>query len=155
MNNAQNTKNVVILAPGTAATNATATVAVVDTKGWDYAKVKVQMAAATATNSSAKFITLELQEGDTTSSFSAITGATGTTNSTASSSQFVLPVNNNTSVGQAISFYVDLKARKRYLNLSITPPASHTTLAATCDLSKGETLPDSATERGDAASVIV
>lgn len=153
MIHAQNSKEVVLLSPATNATNADAT-NYFDRKGFNYAEVEVAVPPATATNSSAKLQVLALSEGDTTSSFSAISGFTGTTNSTAATGEFVIPVWNNTSVGTIHKLMVDCRARKRYIKLSARPAASHTTLYAKVRLSRAETMPDTDTERGVAISVI-
>lgn len=153
MIHAQNDKVVPLAGPVTVSTSA-ATTASIDTRGFAYAVFDVAMAPATATNSSAKFAVLTLTEGDTTSSYAAATGFTGTTNSTAATGEFVLPVQNNTSVAAVHRLYVDLKSRKRYLKLSVTAPASHTTIYAQCRLSRAATAPDTDTERGNTLTVI-
>ncbi len=150
---AQNTKVACLWGPGTTATNATAS-NYFDTKGWGYATVEVMVPPATATNSSAKMVALALTEGDTTSSFAAFGTFTGTTNSTAAATEFVLPVHNNTSIGAVHKFYIDLKARKRYIKVAATPGASHTTISGKAELSRGKTAPDTDTERGVIVSVI-
>jgi hypothetical protein len=150
---AQNDKVIALAGPVTIATNA-ATTAVVDVRGFGYAVFDIALPPATATNSSAKFGVLTLTEGDTTSSYAAATGFTGTTNSTAAAGEFVLPVQNNTSVAAVHRLYVDLKNRKRYLKLSVQAPASHTTIYAQCRLSRAATAPDTDTERGNTLTVI-
>jgi hypothetical protein len=150
---AQNSKVIPLLGPATVATNATGS-NYFDRRGFNYARVDVTLPPATATNSSAKFIALALSEGDTTSSFSAFGNFTGTTNSTAASTEFVLPVQNNTSVGAVHSFFINLPPRKRYIKVALTPPASHTTVYAQVILSRAEIAPDTDTERGVAVSVI-
>lgn len=150
---AQNSKVVVVLGPVTAATNADST-NYFDALGFDYAVVDVAVPPATATNSSAKLQVLAFTEGDTTSSFAAWTGTfTGTTNSTAAATEFVLPVHNNTSIGGIHRFYIDLRARKRYIKIADRPAASHTIVYASVSLSRGEIAPDTDTERGVLVSV--
>ncbi len=153
MIHAQNEKEYMLTGPGTTATNATGS-NYVDTLGFGYATIEVMAPAATATNSSAKFIALALTEGDTTSSFAAFGAFTGTTNSTAAATEFVLPVWNNTSVGSVHKFFIDLRGRKRYIKVAYTPAASHTTICAKATLSRSAIMPDTDTERGVAVSVI-
>jgi hypothetical protein len=153
MINEQNDKVVVLFGPGTTATNAVAS-NYFDRKNYNYATVEVAVPPATATNSSAKLIALALTEGDTTSSFAAFGAFTGTTNSTAAATEFVLPVHNNTSVGAIHKFYINLRDRKRYIKVAATPGASHTTIFGKATLSRAETAPDSNTERGVSVSVI-
>ncbi len=119
-----------------------------------YATLEVMAPAATATNSSAKFIAMALTEGDTTSSFAAFGAFTGTTNSTAAATEFVLPAWNNTAVGSVHKFFIDLRGRKRYIKVAYTPAASHTTICAKATLSRSAVMPDTDTERGVAVSVI-
>jgi len=148
----QNSKVVVLLGPVTAATNADST-NYFDTLGYDYAVIDVAVPAATATNSSAKLQVLSLTEGDTTSSFAAFGTFTGTTNTTAAATEFVIPVWNNTSLGGVHRFYIDLRARKRYIKIADRPAASHTIIYSTVSLSRAETAPDTDTERGVMVSV--
>lgn len=150
---AQDDKVVVLFGPGTTATNATAS-NYFDTKGFGYATVDIAVPAATATNSSAKLIACALTEGDTTSSFAAFGVFTGTTNSTAAATEFVLPVHNDTSVGAVHRFYIDLRGRKRYIKVAATPGASHTTIFSKANLSRAATGPDSISERGASVAVI-
>ena len=135
--------------PATAATNAV-TAVVLDTLGAGHAQFFVVTPKATASNSSAKLAVLAVTEADTTSTSDATAFAnlTGTTNATASSSQFVLPVNNNTSNGQIVQIDVPLPGRKRYLHLSAQPAASHATLTIIGSLSRLAEAPDSDSERG-------
>jgi hypothetical protein len=153
MIHAQMEKNVPLTGPATVATNATGS-NYVDTLGFNYAVIEVMGPPATATNSSAKMIALAVSEGDTTSSFAAFGAFTGTTNSTAAATEFVIPVHNNTSVGNVIRFYIDLHGRKRYLKVAFTPAASHTTICSKAVLSRAAIMPDTDTERGVAVSVI-
>ncbi len=150
---AQNDKVVVLWGPNTTATNGTAS-NYFDRKGYNYAVVEVAGPPATATNSSAKMTALALTEGDTTSSFAAWGTFTGTTNSTAAATEFVIPVHNSTSVGNVHRFYIDLRGRKRYIKVAATPAASHTTTFGKVALSRANTAPDTDTERGVSVSVI-
>lgn len=154
MIHAQNEKTVVLIGPGTAATNATAS-ARVDTLGFRYATFDI-FAKATATDSSAKWTVLKLSEADTTtySTNGDIATFTGTTNTvTSTSAGFVLQTNNDTT-GQPTRLHVDLKGRKRYLFVVTQPGANGNTIFAQCRLGRGEEAPNTDTERGVAVSMI-
>lgn len=164
MNKYAQSKDVLLLT-GTVATDATNS-SMVDRLGYDFAKIKLVMRPATATNSSAKWTALKLMESDTTavSDASNINGFIGTTNTTAVSSgtamEFVIPANNTTVAfggtaqnggGQQIDLSLDLRGRKRYLFLISQANASHQTAFALAQLYKGEKMPLSTTERNVAA----
>jgi hypothetical protein len=108
-----------IMSPQTAATNGTAALTF-DTKGFDAANIIAGMAAHTT--SLAALATLKVTECDTTvaSSFSAIVALTGGT-VTSSTVGFVIPTAALMGIGEVVEFQVDLRARKRYLKLSMTP----------------------------------
>lgn len=91
-----------LLHDATVATNATTATGYIDTRFHEVTTIVAFANAADATNADAGFTAFAIQGGDTTSSFSNIDGLIGTTNSTATSSQFVLPDNNNTSEPQAV-----------------------------------------------------
>jgi hypothetical protein len=164
---AQNSKTVVLLNQ-TIATNAT-TSAMVDRLGFDYGVIDIVMPPATATNSSAKWTVLKLQESDTTAVSDAtnISGFIGTTNSTAATTataaEFVIPANNTTTAGggtaasgggQITQLDIDLRGRKRYLFLIAQANASHQTAVATAKLYRGEKIPVSVSERNVAAVAV-
>lgn len=98
----------VMLAPVTAAT--AARTASVDCRGADYATILVTLGAEANTNSTN--VTLQLAESDTNGSFATF------------NSNFNRVVDNT--AGVVVAYHVDLKGRKRYLQLTITPD-THTT----------------------------
>jgi len=98
----------VMLAPVTAAT--ASRTASVDTRGADYASILVTLGAEANTNSTN--VTLQLAESDTNGSFATF------------NSNFNLVIDNT--AGVVVAYHVDLKGRKRYLQLTITPD-THTT----------------------------
>ncbi len=112
---AQQTKVVCFQALGVVSTSATSATTV-DTLGFDYVRIDVLHNVASATNASAKWTALKLMHGTTTdaTNHTNIVGAVGTTEATATSSQFVLGVHNDTSVGGVTSFFVDLRTKERY-----------------------------------------
>lgn len=98
----------ILLAPVAAATAARS--AALDTRGADYATILVALGAEANTNSTN--VTLQLAEGDTTSSFATF------------NSSFNRVADNTAAVVAA--YHVDLKGRRRYLRLTVTPD-THTT----------------------------
>ena len=96
----------ILLAPVTAAT--AARTAALDCRGADYATILVTLGAEANTNSTN--VTLQLAEGDTTNSFATF------------NSNFNRVIDNTASVVAA--YHVDLKGRKRYLRLTVTPDTS-------------------------------
>lgn len=141
-----------ILAAQTAATNATAS-ARCDLGTLQPGQVVVQVyhTPATATNSSAKFGALDVRIGNTTtySEATAVSGLSGTTNSTAGSTQFVIPVHNNTSDAQCIRLSVNRPGdRGRYLFITFQAAASHQTIWAEAQAFNLAQAPNSASEMG-------
>ncbi len=111
------------------ATNATSAVTV-DTKGkGPFAIVDVCHAKATATNSSAKWTALKLQHGTTTdpTNCTNIDGAVGTTETTATTAQFVLGVHNDATNMGITRFFVNLVNLERILRVEHHATASHHT----------------------------
>ncbi len=109
----------------------------VDTKGWDYLTVLLNAVTAAAGD---VMTTLKLGEGDTTSAFTDITGAVGGTS-------FSIPAP-NTSAGDFIKFDVDLKARQRYIQLTVVGDATTRVTTVIGILSRGERAPTSTAEAG-------
>jgi hypothetical protein len=139
---------------GTIATNATAAYTI-DRLGFDYAKVKVAMAPASATNSADEFVVLKLMEGDTSdvSSAANITDFVGTTNSSATTG-FVIQHHNSTANPQTHEFCVDCRGRKRYLFVVAQGDADNATIYVEAELSRAKQLPNSDTKRNVALTVI-
>jgi hypothetical protein len=117
--------------PATCATNATAGLCV-DTKGYDYATVRVMWGTNIST-SAARFLTLYVRESDTVTSPTSMTSIVAFNGGTATSSTvgFVFPeATAGATSGGALTFSVDLKARKRYLGLAMTPGGASNFVAA-------------------------
>ena len=140
MIHAQNTKFVLLddAATGIASNATSSSTYVVDTRGYDFASVYIQKLAATDTNVSAKWITLQVLEGSTTdlTNCTAVNGTIGTTNATATATQFVLPGDNTTADDEVITLHIDWKTKNRYLALQRTGAACHNTTTAWCILSR-------------------
>jgi hypothetical protein len=107
----------VVMPPETDATNASHTFSF-DTKGFEAANILVGMNTH-ATNKAA-LTACKITEGDTTTAYSAIVAFTGGT-ATSSSVGFVIPNAVKMGGGGVMEFQVDLKARKRYLKVTLTP----------------------------------
>ena len=82
---------------------------------------------------------LTLKEGDTTSSFATFSGCV-------SGTDYTIPAA-NTSVSNKYKFNVDLKARKRYLEVAISPRTTQIT-GIHANLFKGEESPVNTTKAG-------
>lgn len=96
----QMSKGVAVLAQATVDVTVTGST-YADMTGCGAVTIEAIHPPAAATNSSAKWQVLDVLVGDTTdfSSATIVSGLSGTTNSTASTSQFVLGVHNSTSYG--------------------------------------------------------
>lgn len=142
---------------GTAVSTAATSALNYDTLGYDYAVVNVVTEEATATNSSAKWISLRLLHGTTTdaTNYTAITGATGTTNATTAAGEFVLPVHNDDTQGGVVAFYVQLADKERYLRVEKTAGASHIITCNHVMLFQADSVPSTAGTRGTDVDVFV
>jgi hypothetical protein len=154
---AQRSKKVVFKQPATVASNATHG-ANIDRLGFDYAVVDYMQNPTAATNTSAKWTSLQLMHGTTTdpSNHTAVSGkAVGTTNATATTSQFVLPQHNDTDDASTVRFYVDCRPLERYLRIQGQHPNTANLAWGAAELWRGDGMPDSDTERGVAVSTFV
>jgi len=133
----------------TQASNATTSTRI-DRLGFDYAVIEAIAPPAAATNSSAKFRVFAIYQADTTTYSTADAVIAGTTNSTATTAQFVLNVHNNTSNPNIVRCAVDLRPCKRYLFVAWGAPGAtnYTTNVVVAHLFRGEDAPDSTTEAG-------
>lgn len=143
-------------ASGAIATDATSAVTV-DTAGEDYCRIDAVISPATATNSSTKWTSLKLMHGTTTdvSNCTNIVGAVGTTNATATSSQFVLGVHNDTTIGGVTSFFVDLTNKEDILRLEVQATDSHDTVHYNITYFRQRDMDYTAAQVGSSAVVFV
>lgn len=143
----ENSKSVTKIGVADTATNATHQ-HTIDTLGFAHASVDVvfEPVAAAGTNS-AVAIALKLQESDTTSSYSDLTAFVG-----GGSGGFTVPTPGNTNDTNVVRFDVDLRGKKRYLNVYATPQAA-SVVASNVRLSRGEDGPSDATTKGVKAAV--
>ncbi len=114
----------------------------VDRLGYDYAEFCV-INTSVATNKQPTV--LKIEEGDTTSSYAAITALTGGTAAN-TSGFFTIPAG-DTSQANVWRLGVDCRARKRYLKFSIAPATTGGTALAVF-LGRAEQTPQTTTAAG-------
>lgn len=153
MNQLQQVKTVAITPPAAIVDNASYTTAAVDTFGYNKLRVCVLLGATDIAMTA-----LKLQESDDSGMSGAadITGAVyGTSANPDTGTTSALP--SATDDNKLFTFFVDLKGRKRYIDLVATAGdgSAGTYLAAWADLYNGNDTPTTATERGAAANLIV
>lgn len=144
MKNLQKAKLVTITPPGAIVDNAAFTTAAVDTAGFASATIIVHFGAMDIAMAA-----LKLQQSDASGSgYADITGAVGGTD-------FTLP--SATDDNKFVAFFVDLKGKKRYLDLVATggDGTTGTYFTAIAILSGAQITPSNATDRGLLAQVIV
>jgi len=135
-------KSAIFISP-TSTTNAATTTGTLDTLGFDFAVIDVMSTTSNAATNNLSVLTLS--EGDTTSSYSAV--STGDTDFTIASA--------DTSDDEVVAqFRVDLRARKRHLKLACSPLTTQT-IWAHAQLYKGDELPVNAAKANAAVLVDV
>lgn len=146
MIHAQDGKMAVLVAPASIASNTT-TSGYVDTRGFDYLEVDLVLGTVAATSSITKSIALS--ESDTTA-FVATDVMTTFVGSAATSATvgFVWPTVGVTAGTQIIRMGVDVRARKRYIELYWGAPAVAQLASATARLSRAGQMPNTAGEAG-------
>lgn len=109
------------------------------TVGFDYATVNLLM--GTHSTSGETLRTVKISESDTetaASSQTAIVAFTGTTSATSATAGFTLPAVAVSGPGAVYVFDIDLKGRKKYMGLSVTPGSTTVNISALVTLSKAE-----------------
>lgn len=145
MNHLESTKTVAKV--GTADTTTAQTfTSSIDTLGYDYASIDVVFEQNAATTD-AVATALKLGQGDTTASYSDITAYVG-----GGSGGFTIPTTSSSSASNVVRFNVDMRGKKRYLQVSATPVAA-SVVCAVARLGKAEVGPANASEAGVAAVV--
>lgn len=144
---AQNTKIISVASPALV-DDADVTTTVIDTADWDYAEIFLQVGATDIA-----LTALKLQESDAVNAGSLVSGADipGTVYGTAKGidgTTSALPSADDD--GKIFKFELDLRGRKRYLDLVATVGDGTTgaNVAAFAVLSRGKTKPDTAAEAG-------
>lgn len=145
MNHAQSSKTVAKIGDADTATNATFTHAI-DTLGYAYASIDIVFEASTATTDDVANA-LKLGEGDSTTAYTDITAFVG-----GGSGGFTIPGTSDTSAANIVRFNLDLRGRKRHLQVSATP-AFATRVVSVARLGKAHVGPVTATETGVSAVV--
>ena len=145
MNSAQHDKFVSITPPAAIVDNASYTTTAVDTKGYAYLRVFAYLGATDIAMTA-----LKLQESDDSGMSGAadITGLVYGTSSNVAGSTSALPA--ATDDNKCFTFEIDLRGRKRYLDLVATfgDGTAGGYAAAFCLLSRASDAPVSASERG-------
>lgn len=147
MHNLQACKFLNVTPPAAIVDNAAFTTATIDTKGWRDLTVLVSLGALDIA-----VVAMKLQESDDSGMSGAvdITGAVFGTNPAPA-----LP--SATDDNKIYAFFVELKGRKRYIDLSLTggDGALGTFASVLAVLDRGEEFPDSAADRGLGAFVAI
>lgn len=140
---AQRAKYAAVTPPGAIVNNASYTTASIDTRGYKYCRVVVHLGATDIAMAA-----LKVQESDTDGSYADVTGLVFGTSENTGGSASTLP--SATDDNKFFFFEIDLRKRKRYLDLVATAGngSTGTYLTAWAELYEGETLPDTAAEEG-------
>lgn len=141
---AQNQKLVGMTFPVAIVDNGSWTTVEVDTKGWDYAQIYVMLGATDIAVAA-----MAVTESDVSGSGHAnVTGlVSGTSNNIAGSTSTLPSATNDNKI---FGFDIDLRYRKRYLDLTLTggDGTVGAFAVAWCVLSRGEKAPVTAAQRG-------
>lgn len=130
----------------TAATSATQSL-VFDAKGYDQANVMVNVGTHSTSGTTLQMV--KMSESDTAtliSSQSSITALSAGT-STSSTAAFAIPVVTILGRSSIIEFQIDLRKRKRYLALQVTPGTTTVNVGAIVRLTRSKKSADSAAEK--------
>jgi hypothetical protein len=139
----QNTATKNVIKQTSTATNATAS-GLVDTLGFEEVAIDAFLDSAAATSSNPSV--LKVEHCDTSNgTFADITGLVGD-----ATNGFVIP-NADTANPQIVRMNIDMRARKRWLKVSITPAGAAQIVGATAVLGKAE---DSTIARASMAKVV-
>ena len=144
MNQLNYTKLVNLTPPAAIVDNAAVTVAELDTKGWDYCQIAVILGATDIAVAA-----LACTESDTAGSGHAnVTGLVWGTSSNIAGATSTLP--SSTNDNGIFLFEIDLRGRKRYLDLTLTAGdgSTGTYFTVLAILSRSKDAPTTAAERG-------
>lgn len=133
-------KSAIVISPASTTNAATAT-GTLDTLGFDFAVIDV--CSTTSNAATNNFSVLTLSEGDTTSSYSAL--STGDTD-------FTIPAADTAADEVVAQFRVDLRGRKRHLKLSCSPVTTQT-IWANAQLYRADEMPITAAKANVAVLV--
>jgi hypothetical protein len=143
MNQSQQSKFQLITAPAAIANNTSPATTSIDTQGYDYAEVFVILGATDIA-----LTALKIQESDTDGSYGDVTGLIYGTSASIAGTTASLP--SATDDNKCFKFEIDLRGRKRYLDLVYTIGNGSTGAFSTAFvlLSRAKDHPVSASERG-------
>ena len=130
--------------PASVASTATTTMTF-DTVGYDYLVVDVLSGTQTTTDPAITTITFKEADNTSATSFAAIVALTGAT-ATSTSAGFVIPAVTVTGVGAGLQFQIDLRKRKRYIMLNMTPGTT-LVIGAVAQLGRAEQSPLTAAQK--------
>lgn len=153
----QDYRSEVFWAPQALASNATASARIdLGTFNAHYVVVEVEAPPATAGGSvKLQALAIAANNGGTFSTNDIISGLSGTTNTTATSSQFVLS-NCNDTVKNITRIGFDPSARGRYIFVQLQPPAgTFNTISVRALIGRMAQSPDSASEAGVTNAVYI
>lgn len=130
---------------GTVSTSATAS-ASFDGSSWQYISIEVGVIKPTAATAAVTLTALAVEEADGTS-YAAISGLTGTTNTTAASGEFVIPPT-STNDNNIIRLGINNVGRKKNFRVKYQGVTGGATLSIVARGSNGEEVPVSVSEQG-------
>jgi len=134
-------------------TTAETSAMVIDTLGFDYCVIDWYLGTAAATTVAG---VLNVQEGDTTASYSTVAALTGGT-ATSSTVGFVIPAHTGTTTTAKevyATFNIDLRPRKRYLKVVCTP-GSDANITGIANLYRADEMPTAAGTATNATNAMV
>jgi hypothetical protein len=136
MINTQNQKAVLVTPPAAILDNASAVTNSIDTQGWNYLDIYVMVGATDIAMAA-----LKLQTSDTDGSYADLSGANFATDGTLPSA---------TADNTVVAWHVNLLGKKRFFDVVATAGdgTAGTYLSIIAVLSRGETAPKTAAERG-------
>lgn len=144
MVHSQNTKVVNVIPPVAIKDNASWTTTEIDTKGFDYCTIYINLGATDIAAAA-----LKVQESDTSgSNFADVTGLVyGTSTNTAGSTSALPTASDDNDI---FAFEIDLRGRKRYLDVVATAGdgTNGTFASGIAVLERASNTPTSASERG-------
>src|SRR5262245_16116683 len=129
------TDAVVVQPPASVASTATTT-AMFDCRGYDYLLVDVLSGTQATTDPAITTVTFKEADNTSATSFSSIVAFTGAA-ATSTTAGFVIPAVTVTGFGAVLQFQMDLRRRKRYIQLNMTPGTT-LVLAAIAKLQRAE-----------------
>lgn len=146
----QSQKIVAITAPAAIVDASGFVTAALDTNGWDYCTIVVQLGATDIAMAA-----LKVQTSDTDGSYADVTGLIYGTSANSAGSTSTLPAAD--SDAGLFAFHIDLRKVKRYLDVVATAGdgSAGTYMSAIAILSRGTDAPSTATGRGFAQELIL